>query len=64
MGSPMKQAFYAWRVYRLLGKRLILLFGLGLLITFSFVTMVVAQLVAYNSADPGEPFLFAVIVKC
>lgn len=47
------QSFYAWRVYRLLGKRLVLLFGLGLLITFAFVSMIVAQMVAYNSADPG-----------
>lgn len=57
------QSFYAWRVYRLLGKRLVLLFGLGLLITFAFVSMIVAQMIAYNSADPGERSMATLFVR-
>jgi len=61
------QSFYAWRVYRLLGNRLVLVVGFGLLITFAFASTVCAQLIAYNSSNPGmfmvnaqtqESFLF------
>jgi len=47
------QSFYAWRVYRLLGNRIALILGLGLLILFAFASQITAQLVAYNSSNPG-----------